>query len=164
MALSRRTLFIGTALVLLGGGYAAQSFLSQDYTAAWYETDAGVAIGGIDPVGYFTEGAPVSGSAAHSLDWGGTTWHFASAENRDAFAAEPERYAPQYGGYCAWAVGARKALAPTDPEQWAVVDGKLYLNYSASVQEKWKADVPGFIVKADQNWPELEAGLLGPET
>lgn len=164
MPLSRRALFIGSAFVLLGGGYAAQALLTEDYTAAWYETEAGVAIDGTDPVAYFTQGAPVAGRAEHSLDWGGTTWHFSSAENRDAFAADPERYAPQYGGYCAWAVGARKSLAPTEPAQWAIVDGKLYLNFNASVQEKWKADVPGFIARADQNWPELEAGLIGPET
>jgi YHS domain-containing protein len=160
MALSRRSLLIGSGLVLLGGGYGAKAFLSEDYTAAWYQTDAGVAIGGYDPVGYFTEGAPVQGDAAHALDWGGTTWHFASAESKATFEADPLAYAPQYGGYCAWAVGARNALAPTEPAQWSVVDGKLYLNYSASVQEKWKEDVPGFIVKGDVNWPGLEAGLL----
>lgn len=160
MPLSRRTLIIGTGLVLLGGGYAAQSLLSPDYTAAWYETETGVAINGVDPVGYFTEGAPVAGSAAHSLDWGGTTWHFASAENRAAFEADPSKYAPQYGGYCAWAVGARNSLAPTEPDQWAIVDDKLYLNFNASVQERWREDIPGFIEKANKNWPSLEAGLL----
>lgn len=164
MQFSRRTLIIGTGLVLIGGGYGAQSLLSADYTAAWYQTDAGIAIGGFDPVGYFTEGSPVEGSAAHALDWGGTTWHFASAENRAAFAADPERYAPQYGGYCAWAVGARNSLAPTEPAQWQIVNDRLYLNFNASVQERWRADIPGFIEKANSNWPALEAGLLGPET
>lgn len=160
MALSRRTLLIGSGLVLLVGGYGAQRLLTETYTAAWFETGDGIAIGGTDPVAYFTQGAAVPGTPEHAAEWGGTTWHFASAENMAAFEADPERYAPQYGGYCAWAVGARNALAPTEPAQWSIVDGKLYLNYSASVQSDWKQDVPGFIAKADANWPRLEAGLL----
>lgn len=160
MPLSRRTMLIGSGFVLLGAGYAAQSFLSENYTAAWFETDAGIAINGTDPVAYFTQGQAIAGDAEHSLEWGGTTWHFASAANRAAFEADPAKYAPQYGGYCAWAVGARDSLAPTEPDQWSIVDNKLYLNFNASVQDRWKADVPGFISKADQNWPGLEAGLL----
>ena len=160
MPLSRRTLLIGSGLVLIGGGYAAQSLLSEDYTGAWYTTDAGVAIDGTDPVAYFTQGAAVPGLPEHSLAWGGATWQFASAEHKSLFEADPLAYAPQYGGYCAWAVGARNSLAPTEPAQWAVVDDKLYLNFNASVQARWKEDVPGFITKADENWPTLEAGLL----
>jgi hypothetical protein len=86
--------------------------------------------------------------------WQGTTWIFASAENRDRFQADPERYAPQYGGYCAYAV-SKGHTASIDPKAWTIVDGKLYLNYSKGVKKKWEQDVPGNIVKADKNWPDL---------
>jgi YHS domain-containing protein len=112
-----------------------------------------LAVGGYDPVAYFTESKPVEGSAAHELEWKGATWRFASAENRALFEAHPEQYAPQYGGYCAWAM-AQDNEASGDPRYWKIVGGKLYLNYDASVQRKWEADIPGFIAKADVNWPK----------
>ncbi|NIP18325.1 MAG: YHS domain-containing protein [Xanthomonadales bacterium] len=99
-------------------------------------------------------GKPVEGSSDHEYEWNGATWRFASADNLDAFKADPEKYAPQYGGYCAWAV-AQGYTASTDPEAWEIVDGKLYLNYNDSVQAAWKKDIPGFIQKADTNWPGL---------
>jgi hypothetical protein len=82
------------------------------------------------------------------------TWLFSSAENRDRFAADPQKYAPQYGGYCSYAV-SQGHTASIDPEAWRVVDGKLYLNYSKGVQKKWEMDTTGYIQKADQNWPGL---------
>ncbi|NEP76447.1 YHS domain-containing (seleno)protein, partial [Okeania sp. SIO2G5] len=112
----------------------------------------GVAIDGADPVAYFTESKAVIGSAEFSHEWQGATWHFASAENRDLFAAAPEEYAPQYLGYCAWAV-SQGYTAPIDPEAWKIVDGKLYLNYDQRVQNRWAKDIPGNIAKADANWP-----------
>ena len=117
----------------------------------------GVAIDGFDPVAYFTDGRPVEGSKAHSFDWQGATWRFASAAHRDLFAAAPEKYAPQYGGYCAWAV-SNGYTADTDPEAWSIVDGRLFLNYSLEVRSKWEQDVPGNIGRADRNWPKLLAG------
>lgn len=120
--------------------------------AAVFAADDGVAIAGADPVAYFTEAAYVPGSAEFSHEWSGATWHFASAENRDEFANNPEQYAPQYGGFCAWAV-SQGYTAPIDPEAWKVVDGKLYLNYDQRIQEKWANDIPGNIAKADENWP-----------
>lgn len=118
-------------------------------------SEDGVALGGTDPVAYFTEGKPVQGSPAHSYDHDGATWHFASAETRDAFAADPERYAPKYGGYCAWAV-SQGYTAKTDPDAWRIVDGKLYLNYNKAVQQRWEGDIPGNIAKGDANWPGLD--------
>lgn len=112
-----------------------------------------VAINGYDPVAYF-EGGPVEGSADFTHEWNGATWRFASAENRDKFAADPEAFAPQYGGYCAWAV-SQGYTASTDPEAWSVVDGKLYLNYSKSVRSTWEGDIPGNIAKGDANWPSV---------
>ncbi len=117
----------------------------------------GIAIGGADPVAYFSsasEGDFVAGSADYTYDWNGATWQFASAQNRDAFAANPEQYAPQYGGHCAWAV-AQNAIAAIDPRAWAVVDGKLYLNLNKKIQTRWQKDIPGNIAKADTNWPTL---------
>jgi YHS domain-containing protein len=116
----------------------------------------GIAIEGADPVAYFTEGAYVPGSEQFTHDWSGVTWYFASAANRDTFVSNPEQYAPQYGGFCAWAV-SQGYTAPIDPQAWKIVDGKLYLNYDRNVQAKWEKDVPGNIAKADANWPQVAA-------
>jgi YHS domain-containing protein len=117
-------------------------------------THAGLAIRGYDPVTYHLQAQPAKGTPQFSCQWRGATWLFATAENRDSFQAEPERYAPQYGGYCAYAV-SKGRTASIDPEAWRVVDGKLYLNYSRGVQKKWETDVLGNIIKADKNWPDL---------
>ncbi|MEO0409704.1 MAG: YHS domain-containing (seleno)protein [Cyanobacteria bacterium P01_A01_bin.135] len=114
----------------------------------------GVAIRGADPVAYFTQGEYVSGSANYTYDWGGATWQFASAENRDLFASSPNEYAPQYGGFCAWAV-SEGYTAPVDPTAWEIVDGKLYLNFDQRIQRRWQRDIPGHIARADQNWPSV---------
>ncbi len=112
----------------------------------------GVAINGYDPVAYFTEKKPVAGKADITYSWKGATWRFASAQNRDTFKANPEKYAPQYGGYCAYAV-AKGSTAKTEPEAWSIVADKLYLNYSKGVQRTWEKDIPGYIKAADRNWP-----------
>jgi hypothetical protein len=117
-------------------------------------TFSNLAVGGYDAVAYFIEGKPVKGDRRFTLDHAGEQWHFASAENRDRFAAAPDRYAPQYGGYCAWAV-SQGYTASGDPQQWKIVDDRLYLNYDAEVQKKWLKDIPGFIAKANQNWPAV---------
>jgi len=110
-----------------------------------------LAIRGYDPVAYFHSGKPSKGDAAFSFQWHGMTWHFSTRANREVFAANPEKYAPQYDGYCAWAMTeARKAQ--TDPEVWKIVDDKLYLNCSPAAYEKWRRDIPGNIRKADANW------------
>ena len=120
----------------------------------------GVAIEGTDPVAYFAEGKPIEGSSEFEHEWMGATWRFVSAAHRDQFAADPEKYAPQYGGYCAWAV-AQGYTAKIDPAAWKIVDGKLYLNYSPGVQSQWQSDVPGNIAQADANWPPIKADLDG---
>lgn len=114
----------------------------------------GIAIKGYDPVAYFTEGAPVEGSDDFTAMHDGATYWFASAANRDAFLADPEKYAPQYGGFCAYAV-AHDATAPIDPEAFTVLDGKLYLNYSDHVRAQWRNDAAKFISRANENWPGL---------
>ena len=114
----------------------------------------GVAIKGTDPVAYFTLGEPVKGIKDFEAEWNGAKWRFATAGHRDLFKADPEKYAPQYGGYCAWAV-SQGYTAGIDPEAWKIVDGKLYLNYSLEVQVNWEADIPGFIRLADENYPRI---------
>lgn len=114
----------------------------------------GVALGGYDAVAYFTQHRPVQGTEGFTHKWMGAVWRFASAESRDRFAAEPERFAPQFGGYCAWAV-SKNYTAPVDPTAWRIVDGKLYLNYSRKVQEQWQTDLRGRIAAGEKNWPAL---------
>ena len=126
-------------------------------TASAVNAERGVAIRGADAVAYHTEGCPVIGRAEFRHDWRGATWHFGSAANRDAFAADPERYAPAYGGFCAWAV-AQGYTAPIDPAAWRIVDGRLYLNYDRAVQRRWERDIPGFIRRANAAWPRLAGG------
>lgn len=156
MPLTRRTLIFASAAAVTSG--AAATFWAtrpvQGGDTAYY-SENGIALRGTDPVAYFAEGRPVAGDASHALTWSGSTWHFASAANRDAFAADPERYAPQYGGYCAWAVAAKGQLYSTQPANWAVVDGKLYLNFNDRVQATWNTDRPGFIREGDARWPEV---------
>jgi YHS domain-containing protein len=117
-------------------------------------TKGGAAVHGYDVVAYFTESRPVRGSAEFEHEWMGAKWRFASKQNRDTFAAGPEKYAPQFGGYCAWAVG-HNYTADVDPEAWRIIDGKLYLNYNRSVQKQWEQDRDHWITDAHQNWPKL---------
>ncbi len=114
----------------------------------------GIAIGGADPVGYFTEGGPGGGSAAQALMWRGAVWHFASERHRTAFEMDPTAYCPRFGGYCAWAM-AQGYLAPTVPEAWTIHEGRLYLNASLDVRQRWLRDIPGNIAKAEANWPAV---------
>jgi YHS domain-containing protein len=115
---------------------------------------AGLAMRGYDPVAFFTDGKPVPGLAQHSLQWNGATWRFASAQSLEAFRATPDRYAPQFGGYCAWAV-SQHYLAPGDPNYWKIVDGKLYLNANARAKELWEADQADAIARGKANWPSV---------
>lgn len=122
------------------------------YTAPFSQVGAG----GYDVVAYFAQGQPVKGDRAFSTVWNGATWQFASAANLSKFKANPATYAPQYGGYCAWAV-ANGYTASGDPRNWKIVGGKLYLNYNADIQSKWVKDTPGLIRKGDANWPTVLA-------
>ena len=130
------------------------AFVAANATAGeFYEKD-GAALRGFDPIAYFTDGKPVKGSPQHKAEYKGSTFYFSSKANQDAFAANPAKYAPQYGGYCAFGVsGGYKAAI--DPAAFTVVNAKLYLNYNRDVQKKWSADIPGYVVKADKNWPSV---------
>lgn len=117
----------------------------------------GVAIKGYDTVAYFQDGKAIKGNESFNFQWHNLTWYFKTRENRDLFAAMPEKFAPQYDGYCAWAM-TEERKAVTDPEVWKIVDGKLYLNCSMAAYEKWSKDIPGNIEKADANWLKLNSG------
>ena len=123
------------------------------HSAAIFAED-GIAIRGTDPVAYFTEGRPVQGVQDYAYEWQGVTWLFSSAKHRDLFASNPEAYAPQYGGFCAYGV-SQGALVSIVPEAWAIEDGKLYLNFSSDVQQLWQENIPGYISQADKAWPQL---------
>ncbi|MCY3879921.1 MAG: YHS domain protein [Rhodobacteraceae bacterium] len=145
MTFTRRSLLIAAAALAATPAMAAK----DPVFTRW-----GNAIRGYDPVAYFTESRPVKGSGEFEAEWNGSTWRFASAANRDLFLTAPEAYAPQYGGYCAWAV-ANGYTASTAPEAWSIYDGKLYLNFSLGVRDQWSQDIPGNVARGDTNWPAV---------
>jgi len=146
---SRRRLVLA-AIAATAAAAAAPAFAADNevYTGRF----SSLAVGGYDPVAYFEQGEPVKGQSQYAYEYKGATWRFSSAENLAAFTADPDAYAPQYGGYCAWAV-SQGYTAPGNPKNWSVVEGKLYLNYNDKVQRDWEKDIPGFIAKAEDNWP-----------
>ena len=139
-------IFVSISFVLLLAGFGGIAFGGSPMSD--------VAIKGYDTVAYFKDGKALKGSESFTFPWHGMTWHFSSKENRDLFAGSPEKYAPQYDGWCAWAM-TESRLAVTDPEVWKIVNGKLYLNCSKEAYEKWSRDIPGNIKKADSIWPTL---------
>ena len=122
-----------------------------------YTGDGNLAIKGYDSVAYFTSQSALKGKANFQHSWNGAVWQFSSAENLELFKSNPEKYAPQYGGFCAWGVAAKKDLFPIDPQAWRVVDNKLYLNYDKKVQSNWLKDTSGFIEAANKYWPEVSS-------
>ena len=119
-------------------------------------SEGGIAIDGSDTVAYFAGNGPVSGGAGATVEYKGTTWRFANAANADQFAADPEAFAPQFGGYCAYAASLGY-LAPTVPEAWTLHNGQLFLNASLRARQLWLRDIDGNIAKGRANWP----GILG---
>ncbi|MFL7030575.1 YHS domain-containing (seleno)protein [Vibrio cyclitrophicus] len=113
------------------------------------------ALDGYDTVAYFTSGKPVEGCQKFSTEYKGADWYFSSEKNLTLFVNNPEKYAPQYGGYCAWAVSAKSDFAPGDPHQWTIVDNKLYLNYDQEIKQRWEQDQAQHIQQADKVWPKL---------
>lgn len=132
-------------IILYAGRVAAGEFFERN----------GLTIDGYDPVAYFEEQRPVKGRSEFRTEFRGSIFQFTSAVHREAFAADPEKFSPQYGGYCAYGT-AKGYKAKIDPEAFTVVQGKLYLNYSDAVQTRWLSDIPGYIEKADANWPEVQ--------
>ncbi len=122
----------------------------------WSLWNDDTAIKGYDPVAYFKEGKAVQGTESLAFKWHGMTWHFINKDDLDLFAKNPVKYAPQYDGYCSWAM-TKGDKASTDPEVWKIVDGKLYLNCSRASFEEWSKDIPGNIQKADMYWQKLHS-------
>ena len=123
---------------------------------ALYSGGQKVAIRGYDPVAYFTESRPITGSSEFEVSWNDVRWRFASAAHRDLFVSDPERYSPQFGGLCAWGLAIGKHF-DADPETWAIVDGKLYLTYSKSASDKLQANMAENLKKAEENWVAHQA-------
>ena len=158
--LSRRKALIGgTSLLVAGGAYLWTTRSASGTQSDWYAGAGGYACDGADVVAYHgleSSARGISGSDEFTTEWSGAKWRFVSSENRDEFLRNPNAYAPQYGGYCAWAM-ARGAKAHGDVDAWMLLDGKLYMNYSARVRRWWQADMPKFIAQADEQWPALRA-------
>ncbi len=150
-----RTLLAAAALITAPSLIAAPAAFA-DKDAIYTSRNSNLALQGYDPVAYFTLGEATKGSGDYTTTYQGADVQFSSAEHLALFEANPEAYAPQYGGYCAWAV-AKGKTAKGDARRWAVVDGKLYLNYNKGIQKKWDKNRAGFITDADQNWPTVLA-------
>jgi len=138
----------------LGAGVIALAVFAGGALAGEINEIGGPAIKGYDPVAYFTDHKPVKGNPAYTATFDGATFEFASTADRGAFKADPSKYTPQYGGFCAFAT-AMGHKAEIDPAAFSVVDGKLYLNHSVQLKEKWQSDAPDYIRKADTNWPTV---------
>ena len=139
------------------GGIALSVAMAGATLAAGVDVNAsntGLAMQGFDPVAYFTVGEPTKGDYRLTAVYNDATYWFSSEENKAAFEANPEAYAPAYGGFCAFGT-AMGFKFDGDPNYWKIVDDKLYLNLSAQIQERWNEDVPGFIVSADTNWTDI---------
>ena len=117
-------------------------------------SSSGVAVNGYDVVSYFTELKPVKGSKDHSFQWKNAAWYFSSDKNLELFKSDPDKYAPQFGGYCAFGV-AEDHTAPTKPDAWTIVDDKLYLNYNIDVRKMWREKQTEYIEQGNKNWPEV---------
>lgn len=111
-------------------------------------------MGGFDPVSYFAGNTPKLGQPEIAVMWKGAEWHFSSHENREQFESNPRAYAPQFGGYCSYAM-AYGVLKSTDPKAWQVVEGKLYLTHSAEIEQMWRQDRAEYIQMAEENWPVI---------
>ena len=141
----RRLLTLPLFCLIASGAMAADEVFVAD----------SVAIRGYDPVAYFTAGAPVKGEPQFRHEWNGGVWLFSNRDNLERFKADPERHAPQFGGFCAFGM-SRGYKVGTDPAAFTIHDGKLYLNYSLPVQATWLKDTDTYIDKADANWVTLE--------
>ena len=145
--------FIATGLMAAA---ALPSVAHAKTDAVYTGTFSNVALDGYVSVGYFTQGRPVLGNAQFKTVYKGAEFRFASAANLAKFKANPAAYAPQYGGYCAWAV-SQGYTASGDPKVWKIVGGKLYVNYNREIGNKWEKNIPGFIASANKNWPKILA-------
>lgn len=148
------TSFILLSLLSIGNVLAAERINTLEKKGLFGYEANGIAVRGYDTVAYFTEGKPVPGKDQFSTSWSGATWKFSSQQHLDLFITEPEKYAPQYGGYCAYGV-AQGSLVKIEPDQWTIVDNKLYLNYNAKLNKQWKEDIAGYVNTANNLFESL---------
>jgi YHS domain-containing protein len=143
------------AAALAMAGNIAPAFAVKSTGGEYNTLHAGLGAKGYDVVAYFTVGKPTPGSDRYTVEFGGVNWQFANAENRDAFKANPAKYAPQYGGFCSWGVSVGKLFDVDPVNGWKIVDGKLYLNFNGDINATFSKDPEGFIRKANNNWSSL---------
>lgn len=147
----KKILLAGLLALLSLAALPASADVDPVYTGFF----SNAAVSGYDPVAYFTDGKPVKGSKEFTWEYMGAEWRFASQEHLDMFRADPEAYAPQYGGYCAYAV-ANGDTASAEPDLWTIHNGKLYLNYNRRINQQFREDIDAFIKQADDNWPTIK--------
>ncbi len=155
LSLAAALVALGTLVFSSGSGTTAPTIETS------VSSRDGVAISGFDPVAYFTDREPVAGSATYAVRWRGTVWHFTSAENARLFRSEPERFAPQYGGYSVYGMSRARAYR-ANPRVFDIIDGKLYLSRNSRVREIWQRNPKGYIGSADSQWARVgmsEAGM-----
>lgn len=153
MSFSRRN-FITAGLALVGtAALSSTAALAKKI----FGTNSG-AIRGYDPVAYFKVSKPVKGKSNFKTRWNGSTWLFSSQANLDDFKANPAKFAPKYGGYCAWAMSQGR-VATTVPQAWDIKGGRLYLNYSLGIRKKWRTNIPKHIKLANAKWPRVNKTL-----
>lgn len=141
-------------ILFLGHAWAADSVNTLERSGLWGYEPSGIAIRGFDTVAYFTLGKPVKGNKAFEQEWMGVKWYFSSQKHLELFITDPKKYAPQYGGYCAYGV-ASDNLVKIEGDVWDIIDGKLYLNFDKNVQDKWREDISGFIQIANMKFDRL---------
>jgi len=142
------------AIVVVGVPVVAAGNLGAQEADPVNTTKEGLAIKGYDPVAYFTLSKAYRGKPDITYEWRGATWRFVNEEHRELFAGNPEKYAPQYGGYCAWAV-SRGSTADIDPHAWVIHDDRLFLNLNGFIGTVFRLGIKGNVAKADENWPEV---------
>ncbi|MEX0343739.1 MAG: YHS domain-containing (seleno)protein [Rhizobiaceae bacterium] len=145
---------VRNAAAMIAALFVSALLATQAFAGALNLNSSGVAIQGYDPVAYFTENKPVKGSGVHVATHDGAIYWFSSADNQKAFKANPAKYVPAYGGFCAYGV-AQGVKVKIDPTAFKIVDGQLYLNITHQIQKTWEKDIPGYISKADSNWKSL---------
>ena len=153
--MNRRTaLKFSLSVVVSSLVVASPTAVAANNKGPTYMDKKGRAINGYDTVAYFTEKKPMKGKAKFQTQWNHGTWFFNSQENLELFRESPEKYAPQYGGYCAYAVAIDR-LIPTDPTQFTIIDQKLYLNYNPRIQRRWDKSRTRYLTDSEKNWPKL---------
>jgi YHS domain-containing protein len=157
----RETMFAVLIVVLgLFVALTGSAAVATESPVAAVNAEQGVGLKGYDPVAYFINGAPAEGSEQYTFAWKGVTYRFASAGSLEKFKADPEKYLPQYGGYCAYAMSLDR-IADIDPSRWAIVNGRLYLNNGFVAEKLWSLNKDKNIESADRNWPEYPKKAAG---